>query len=74
MRINAPALREAAAKLGDESDYAIAKRARVSKSTVSRLLNGGTRPGVVTLGKFCDAYELDVNDLLVADDSLQAAA
>ncbi|WP_354643954.1 helix-turn-helix domain-containing protein [Kitasatospora camelliae] len=73
MRLNTQRLRTAAAEHGDTSDYQIAGRTGLSKSTLSRLTNGKCLPQAATLMRFRRAYGLSADDLLVADD-LPAAA
>lgn len=73
MRLDADHLRAVAAKHGDKTDEQIARRIKVSKSTMSRLVNGGNLPRLITLAKFETAYGLTDRDLIVADD-LPAAA
>jgi transcriptional regulator with XRE-family HTH domain len=68
MRLNTNRLREVAAEHGDTSDYKIAKRANVSQSTMSRLVNGNNLPGATTLAKFRTAYQLTAEELLILDD------
>lgn len=57
--INVQKLREAAALMGDESDYSIAKRTGVPKSTVSRIFNGRGEPKVSTIDKLGAPYGLN---------------
>ncbi|WP_234481838.1 MULTISPECIES: helix-turn-helix domain-containing protein [unclassified Streptomyces] len=64
IRLHASCLRERAAEVGDESNYAIAQRAGVPESTLSRLLAGRTTPSTDTLVALSDAYGIAVDDLL----------
>lgn len=74
-RLNIDNLRKAAAELGDLTDYAIAKRSGVSKSTVSRLVNNACQPTAATQNRFLSTYKLPIDKLMtVADDADQVAA
>jgi transcriptional regulator with XRE-family HTH domain len=73
-RLNIANLREAAREFGDHTDYAIAKRTGVSKSTVSRLVNNECQPNAATQNRFLDAYKLPINKLMTVDESDQVAA
>lgn len=74
-RLNIKKLREVAAEAGDHTAYRIAKRTRLSQSTISRLVNGECQPSVATQNSFVTAYELDLRDLMtVTDDTDQVAA
>ncbi|WP_035796332.1 helix-turn-helix domain-containing protein [Kitasatospora mediocidica] len=63
-RLNIQNLRAAAAEVGDLSDYAIAKRTGLGKSTVSRLANGLCQPNAATQNRFLDTYKLPINKLM----------
>ncbi|MFC8884419.1 helix-turn-helix domain-containing protein [Streptomyces cinereoruber] len=65
LRLNASALSEQAEKAGDTTSYAIALRAGVQPSTLSRLLNGTTTPTLATLVALKTAYRMDTIDSLV---------
>lgn len=73
-RLNIRNLREAARELGDLTDYAIAKRTGVGKSTISRLANGVCQPNAATQNRFLDTYGLPINKLMTVDDTDQVAA
>ncbi|MFJ1528194.1 helix-turn-helix domain-containing protein [Streptomyces mirabilis] len=64
IRLHANRLRDKAREVGDESNYAIAQRAGVPESTLSRLLTGRTTPSADTLVALSDAYGITVDDLL----------
>lgn len=73
-RLRATALRAAAARLGDETGYAIAKRTGLHESTISRLLNGQTRPGSNTLIVLSRVYGISADDLMEHDEPAGAVA
>lgn len=72
-QLNTKNLREAAASLGDLTRYAIAKRAGVSQSTVSRLFNGECQPNAATQGRLIEAYQIPINELMTSEDEQVAA-
>ncbi|MEU6235911.1 helix-turn-helix transcriptional regulator [Kitasatospora sp. NPDC047058] len=72
MRLNVEYLRNAAAQAGDDTAYNIARRLRVSQSTMSRLLNGKCSPSAKTQAKMRLAYGVKLDELMTCDD--QAAA
>ncbi len=51
-------------KLSGKSQYALAKTAGISISTLNNLLTGKTSPYVYTLFKLCNAFEVSVGELL----------
>jgi transcriptional regulator with XRE-family HTH domain len=61
--INADKLRAAAALIGDKTDYSIHKRTGLSKSTISRILNGKVEPKVSTVDMLGQPYGLKFDDL-----------
>lgn len=63
-RLRAERLREAAAKLGDHTSYAIAKRTGLAQSTIGRLRQGVVRPTTGSLIVLANAYGLTVDDLV----------
>ncbi|MEU8920344.1 helix-turn-helix transcriptional regulator [Kitasatospora sp. NPDC048545] len=63
-RLNIANLREVAIKLGDKSDYSIAKRSGVSRATLSRLASGQAEPSIGTLMKLAASYRVMVEYLV----------
>jgi transcriptional regulator with XRE-family HTH domain len=63
-QLNAIALRKVAAKLGDETDYRIAKRSGVARATLSRLVNGQGEPSITTLMRLAACYRVSVESLV----------
>lgn len=47
-----------------EKQYETAKRAGITRQSVGKLLSGETTPGIDTLGKIADAYEVSTDYLL----------
>jgi len=72
-RLNVENLRAAAAAVGDNTDYAIAKRTGLGKSTISRLVNGACQPNATTQNRILSAYELPINKLMTNDQEQVAA-
>ncbi|MGE7437523.1 helix-turn-helix domain-containing protein [Kitasatospora sp. NPDC001175] len=73
-RLNVPALREAAATLGDRRQIDISRRTGINKSVVSRLMNGRDL-SLETLMLLSGAYEVAANQLAEEyDDGCEAAA
>lgn len=60
----AAVLRKKAEAAGDTTHYAIALRAGVRESTISRLLNGRTAPSLATLIAVADAYDMTLDELV----------
>jgi transcriptional regulator with XRE-family HTH domain len=73
-RLNIDNLRKAAREIGDLTDYAIAKRTGLGKSTISRLANGANQPNAATQNRILDTYGLPINELMTALDDDQVAA
>lgn len=73
-RFNIQNLRAAAAEVGDASDYAIAKRTGLGKSTISRLANGVCQPNAATQNRILDTYKLPINKLMTVPSDDQVAA
>ncbi|MFF3655003.1 helix-turn-helix domain-containing protein [Streptomyces olivochromogenes] len=71
IRLHANRLRNKAREVGDESNDAIAQRAGVAGSTLSRLLTGRTTPSTDTLVALSDAYGITVDDLLQRSEGEQ---
>lgn len=63
-RLRTKKLRDIARAHGDTTDIAIAKRAGLNKSIISRLLNGRVQPGTDTLLRLCRAYNATTDDLM----------
>jgi transcriptional regulator with XRE-family HTH domain len=57
-------LDEAAAKKGDLSSYAIAKRTGLAESTLSRLRRGLASPATASLMKLSEIYGIPVDELI----------
>ncbi|MFC8332815.1 helix-turn-helix domain-containing protein [Streptomyces olivaceus] len=65
IRLHAVRLRERAAEIGvGASNYAIAQRACIPESTLSRLLAGRTTPSADTLVALSDAYGITIDELV----------
>ncbi|MEZ7004971.1 helix-turn-helix domain-containing protein [Streptomyces sp. AD55] len=64
LRLNARRLRATARAVGVETDGAIAERAGVGASTLSRLLAGRTTPSTETLVALADTYRIPMDDLV----------
>ncbi|WP_433856747.1 helix-turn-helix domain-containing protein [Streptomyces kronopolitis] len=64
LRFRADVLTTKAEAVGDTTHYAIAQRAGVRESTISRLVAGRTVPTVATLFAIADAYGIDLDDLV----------
>lgn len=67
-RLNGEALWQRARAIGDESQRAIAERARVDGSILSRLLEGNRGPSLDTVIALAQAYACRVEDLIVRPD------
>ncbi|MFD4315076.1 hypothetical protein [Streptomyces sp. NPDC058548] len=65
--LNTDVLSEQAEKAGDTTSYAIAIRAGVQPSTMTRLFNRSTSPTLATLVALRDAYQLETIDSLVLE-------
>ncbi|MFM9590797.1 helix-turn-helix domain-containing protein [Streptomyces scabiei] len=72
-RLNVSLLRQRAAEMGDRDNQQIADRAGISRSVVSRTLNG-TLPKLPTLFALARAYGISLDDALLADDQDTAPA
>ncbi|MCX5326369.1 helix-turn-helix domain-containing protein [Streptomyces sp. NBC_00120] len=64
LRFCADVLTKKAEAVGDTTHYAIAQRAGVRESTISRLVAGRTVPTVATLFALADAYGIDIDHLV----------
>lgn len=73
-RLNIRNVREAARKLGDHTDYAIARRTGLGKATISRLANGACQPNAATQNRFLDTYGMSINKLMTVDDDTDQVA
>lgn len=67
-RLNGEELRKRARELGDESQRAIAKRAQVDETALSRQLEGHRSPSLETVISLAQAYGCRVEELLTAPD------
>ncbi|MBD9723512.1 helix-turn-helix transcriptional regulator [Streptomyces caniscabiei] len=63
-RLNIKRLREIAAKHGDRSAYAIAKRTGVNVSSAYRIHSGETQPDLINALRIANAYDLDIRTLM----------
>lgn len=63
-KLSSKTLRRAADSYGDLSSAAIARRAGVSQSTLSRLLSGATTPSIATLVALSHIYCVSLDDLV----------
>lgn len=72
-RLNFENLEKAAAAAGDHTRYAIAKRTRLSQSTISRLANGNCQPSAATQSAILRVYQLPIDQLMTCDDEQVAA-
>lgn len=63
-RLRIKTLREAAARKGDTSGYAIARRSGVAESSISRILRGETQPGAISLLRLSRTYGVSTDDLM----------
>ncbi|GHA93965.1 helix-turn-helix domain-containing protein [Streptomyces chryseus] len=66
IRLRSDVLNAKAEEAGDHTSLAIATRAGVRNSTITRLLAGETTPSIATLVRLRDAYGLDTLDELLA--------
>ncbi|QKW07015.1 helix-turn-helix transcriptional regulator [Streptomyces sp. NA04227] len=73
LRFCADVLTKKAESVGDLTHHAIAQRAGVRESTISRLIAGRTVPTVATLFAVADAYGIDIDDLVTGRISRPAA-
>ncbi|WTW95468.1 helix-turn-helix domain-containing protein [Streptomycetaceae bacterium NBC_01309] len=64
IHVRVDALAEKARAEGDTTMYAIAQRAGVRESTISRLFAGLTMPSLPTLGAVAVAYDMSLDDLV----------
>jgi transcriptional regulator with XRE-family HTH domain len=67
-RLHNGRLREAAAALGDLTNYAIAKRTGLNQTTLSRVCRGLVKPAAETLLVLATTYGLSVDELIDRDD------
>ncbi|WP_432001537.1 helix-turn-helix domain-containing protein [Streptomyces sioyaensis] len=65
LRFHADVLTDKAGSMGDTTHLAIALRAGVRESTISRLLSGRTVPSLATLVALADAYNCSLDDLVL---------
>lgn len=54
------------------SNYALAKKAHVSSSTIHAILSGKSRPQVYTLLQMCNALEVTVEEVFAGGDERDA--
>lgn len=73
-RLNVENLREAAARKGDITDYRIAKRSSIPKTTLSRLVNGQGEPTITTLMLLATCYGMTIESLVRRTDAPMATA
>lgn len=73
-RLNVAKLREIAAEHGDTSDYKIYKRAGISKSGMSRLINQHVEPTVSSLKRLSLTYGVGLEELIEELDEELAVA
>ncbi|NUP24148.1 MAG: helix-turn-helix transcriptional regulator [Streptomyces sp.] len=66
-RFNIKNLRDAAARVGDNTDYKIAQRTGLSQSTISRLAAGNCQPRAATQAAFYEAYQVPLNELMTIE-------
>ena len=72
-RLRADVLREAAAKVGDDSVRRIIKTTGINRSVIQRNLGGQTEPSLGTLMRFWKVYGSHIEDLVREVDETQAA-
>lgn len=68
-RLRTDLVNKAAEDAGDDTSLAIARRAGLANSTITRLLDGETTPSVATLIALRDAYGFETLDELLTDAS-----
>ncbi|MGA5604059.1 helix-turn-helix domain-containing protein [Streptomyces griseoincarnatus] len=76
-RLNVTRLRAIAAKHGDKTPYAIAKRTGVSISSAYRYIDGSAQPDLNSALRLAQAYDLDIRtvmDLVEDEDDEPAEA
>jgi transcriptional regulator with XRE-family HTH domain len=76
-RLNVTRLRDIAAKHGDKTPYAIAKRTGVSISSAYRYIDGSAQPDLNSALRLAQAYDLDIRtvmDLVEDEDDEPAEA
>jgi transcriptional regulator with XRE-family HTH domain len=71
-RLRGERLTEIAAKKGDLTGYAIARRTGLAESTISRLRRGVARPTTESLLAFVRAYDTTIDELVAAEPSAAA--
>ncbi|MEU6628344.1 helix-turn-helix transcriptional regulator [Streptomyces parvus] len=67
LRLNADVVWARAAELGDVTLDAIAQRAGLDESTMSRLIAGRTTPQTASLVALKTAYEISLDALLIVE-------
>ncbi|MFD4257781.1 helix-turn-helix domain-containing protein [Streptomyces sp. NPDC058534] len=75
-RLNIARLREIAAKHGDKTAWAIAKRSGVSVSSAYRYIDGSAQPDLNSALRLAQAYDLDIRTVMdaVEDEDEPAGA
>ena len=68
LRLRTDVLREKATEAGDATDEAIARRAGVQRTTITRLLAGENTPSLPTLVRLGAAYGIALDDLVAKPD------
>ncbi|MFE2747370.1 XRE family transcriptional regulator [Streptomyces scopuliridis] len=63
-RFRIEVLREAAAKLGDSTGYAIYRRTGIAESSVYRILAGRSQPDLISVLLMGEAYDVPVEELM----------
>ncbi|WP_224275743.1 helix-turn-helix transcriptional regulator [Streptomyces sp. LS1784] len=63
-RFDADALIQAAARMGDTTGYAIARRTGLTEGTVSRILAGRRQPKFESAALMARTYETSLDDLV----------
>jgi len=58
-------------KKNDWSDYRLSKKAGISQSTLSNLINRGNSPSIFTLEKICNAFEITLAQFFDEDSNTQ---
>lgn len=72
-RLRSALLREAAKAKGDTSSYAIAKRAGLAESTLSRMHTGKSQPSMRSLLKLARTYGVEVAELVEVQEQTAGA-
>jgi len=63
-RLDVPKLLEAAARLGDKHNAAIARRTGIAESSVSRILRGEAQPDLNSAMRLSEHYDLDLRRVI----------